>query len=179
VSGGLRRIRWIGSRKVDCGRHPRPREVWPVRVRKDAFAPGLPSRDLVLSLDHALVIDRALIPVRYLINETSIAQDEVQEITYWHIELDTHDVVLAEGVPAESFLDTGNRASFAGGQTQNLHPDFAARLREARGCLPLLCAALQARENTSPRASQQPTSTAAARPASSRRKRNVHSPGAP
>ena len=97
-------------------------------------------------------------------------------------------MVLAEGVPAESFLDTGNRGAFAGGRTQRLHPDFAERIRETRGCLPLAVggdvverarAAVQARVNMMPRASQQPTSTATVRPESSRRKRNVQSPGAP
>jgi hypothetical protein len=31
---------------------------------------------------------------------------------YVHVELDRHDILLAEGLPAESYLDTGNRAAF-------------------------------------------------------------------
>ena len=159
-----------------------------MRVGEGAFAPGVPARDLLLSLDHALAIDGVLIPIRQLVNGTSIKREPVTEITYWHIELDAHDVVLAEGLPAETYLDTGNRAAFAGGHMQRLHPDFAERVRETHGCLPLAAsgdvvarvrAAVQARLNTMPRASQQPTSTATMRPASSRRKRNVQSPGAP
>ncbi len=62
----------------------------------------------------------------------------VAEVEYHHIELDCHDVVLAEGLPAESYLDTGGRAGFAGGAVIALYPDFAARTWETRGCAPLV-----------------------------------------
>ena len=45
-----------------------------------------------------------------LVNGTTITQVEVDEVTYWHVELDSHDVILAEGPPAESYLEMGNRA---------------------------------------------------------------------
>ncbi|MBN9511575.1 MAG: Hint domain-containing protein, partial [Alphaproteobacteria bacterium] len=105
---------WLGHRRVDCRRHPRPHDVWPVRVAAHAFAPQIPCRDLLLSPDHAVWIDGLLIPIRQLINGATIAQRRVDRVTYWHVELPAHDVVLAENLPAESFLDTGNRAWFAG-----------------------------------------------------------------
>ena len=47
-------------------------------------------------------------------------------VEYWHVELERHEVLLAEGLPAESYLDTGNRAAFANGAAHlRLHPDFA------------------------------------------------------
>ena len=64
VSGRLRPIRWIGHRRAACLRHPRPHEVWPVRVAAGAFAADLPRRDLLLSPDHAVFVDGALIPIR-------------------------------------------------------------------------------------------------------------------
>src|ERR1019366_10641252 len=54
-----------------------------------------------------------LIPIRYLVNGRSIAQEARDEVTYWHVELARHDILLAEGLPAESYLDTGNRDAFA------------------------------------------------------------------
>ena len=108
-------VRWLGHRHVDCASHPRPHEVWPVRVRAGAFRPGMPHRDLWLSPDHAVYIDGALIPIRYLVNGASIAQQEVDEVIYWHVELPRHGVILAEGLPCESYLDTGNRDAFANG----------------------------------------------------------------
>jgi hypothetical protein len=112
AGGALREIVWVGHSRVDCRRHPCPREVLPVRVTAGAMGEGLPLRDLWLSPDHAVCIDATLIPVRYLLNGASIEQDETSVIAYWHVELPGHDVILAEGLPAESYLDTGNRAAF-------------------------------------------------------------------
>ncbi len=68
-------------------------------------------------------------------------QDDVESVTYWHVELDAHDVLLAEGLPTESFLDTGNRAAFANGGTMvQAHPDFARDAWDADSCAPLVLA---------------------------------------
>jgi hypothetical protein len=132
-------IVWIGRRRVDCLRHPRPSVVWPVRIVTGAFGRRLPNRDLLLSPDHAVFVDGVLIPVKHLINGTTIRQEPVESITYLHVELSRHDVVLAEGLPVETFLDTGNRSIFTSraGATV-LHPDFGPRVWEAEGCAPLV-----------------------------------------
>jgi autotransporter-associated beta strand protein len=143
-SGGPRPVRWLGHRHVDCRRHARPQDVWPVRVAAGAFGPGLPCRDLVLSPDHAVHVDGVLIPVRCLINGAGIAQEPWASVTYWHVELDRHDVLLAEALPCESFLDTGNRAAFAnGGVVMQMHPDFARHMWEGAACAPLVVAGPQ------------------------------------
>jgi autotransporter passenger strand-loop-strand repeat protein len=134
ASGGVRPITWIGHRAIDCARHPQPRLVWPVRVAAGAFAEAQPSRDLFLSPDHAVFVDDVLVPIRQLMNGVSIAQVEVNAVAYFHVELDGHDVLLAEGLPAESYLDTGNRGDFAnGGMPMTLHPTFG---RDGAGCAP-------------------------------------------
>jgi hypothetical protein len=132
-------VQWIGYRHVSCRRHPKPEKVWPVRVAAGAFGDNLPHRDLWLSPDHAVYVDDVLIPIKHLINGTSIAQVPTDQVTYYHIELPQHDVLLAEGMPAESYLDTGDRSRFAnGGQPIKLHPDFSSRTWEAMGCAPLI-----------------------------------------
>jgi hypothetical protein len=113
VSGALRRVCWVGRRVVNVENHPRPWDVAPVCIRAGALAPGQPRRDLLLSPDHAVLVHGVLIPARYLVNGATVAQRWVARITYLHIELDAHDVLLAEGMPCESFLDTGNRGAFA------------------------------------------------------------------
>jgi len=113
--GTIRPVVWIGWRRIDCSRHPRPQEVWPVRVRAGAFGDGTPLADLLLSPDHAVLVAGGLIPIRYLVNGRTIVQEAVDAITYWHVELERHGVILAEGLPCESYLDTGNRAAFEGG----------------------------------------------------------------
>ena len=143
--GGLAPIRWIGRRRVDCRRHPDPGLVRPVRIAAGAFAPGLPARPLRLSPDHAVAVDGALIPIRLLINFGAIAPDDgCARVVYYHIELDRHDLVRAEGLAAETYLDTGNRGRF-GPQARRLRlpasadPEAQAR-RAALSCLPLRCA---------------------------------------
>jgi hypothetical protein len=106
-------IVWLGHHRVDCRRHPKPTEVWPVCVSAGAFDPGRPVCDLFRSPDHAVYVDGALIPIRYLVNGTTIRQEARDEVAYWHVELAEHNVLYADGVPAESYLDTGNRHAFA------------------------------------------------------------------
>ena len=130
---------WLGHRTVDCTRHPDPRKVWPVRVSAGAFGPGRPARNLWLSPDHALYIGEVLIPVKHLINGTTIDQVPCAEVTYYHVELPKHSVLLAEGLAAESYLDVGDRGNFTnGGEPVALYPDFASRNWEANACAPMV-----------------------------------------
>jgi len=139
AGGGVAQVAWIGRRTVDAARHPEPRKVWPVRIMTNAFGPGLPVRDLWLSPDHAVFVDDVLIPVKHLINGTTIAQIPVDDVSYYHVELPAHDLLLAEGLAVESYLDTGDRSNFLnGGGPVALHPDFASRVWEAEGCAPLI-----------------------------------------
>ena len=132
-------VRWIGRRSIDCAGHPRPHDVWPVRVAAHGFGAGLPARDLWLSPDHAVFIDGVLIPVRCLLNDATVVQKHTSCITYFHVELPCHDMLLAEGLPCESYLDVGNRAAFEnGGVVMQAHPDFASATWEACGCAPLV-----------------------------------------
>ncbi len=139
-------VRWVGRMRIALVRHPRPRHVTPIRISANAFSPGVPCRDLLVSPDHALFAEGVLIPARRLVNGASIRLETgLAAVTYVHVELDCHDLLLAEGLAAESYLDTGNRGAFDGNAgTRPLHPDFiadpAASLRTfaERGCLPLV-----------------------------------------
>jgi T5SS/PEP-CTERM-associated repeat protein len=136
--GGTVPIRWIGHRRLDCRRHPDPRLLQPIRIGSGAFGDGIPARDLLVSPDHALFIDNVLVPARLLVNGASIVREtQCRKVTYYHVELDRHDILLAEGLPAESYLDTGNRAMFENAkQPLRLHPDFSDGQvgRETRSC---------------------------------------------
>lgn len=123
---GSHPVRWIGHRHIDLSTHPRRAFAAPVRISRGAFAQNQPQRDLLLSPDHCLFIDGKLIPAKLLVNGMTIVQDlEVAAVTYYHVELDRHAVLLAEGLPAESYLDTGNRAFFSNaGLALILHPEF-------------------------------------------------------
>ena len=141
---GVRRVVWIGHRTVDCRRHPMARMVWPVRITANAFGPGRPHRELWLSPNHAVFVRGVLIPIRLLINGSSIAQIPVDEVTYYHVELPTHSVLSAEGLPVESYLDAGDKSDFDNSDSLiQLLPDFATRkdagwIWETKGCAPLV-----------------------------------------
>jgi hypothetical protein len=104
AEGDAAPILWIDHKRFDCGRHPDPALLWPVRVRAGAFGPARPRRDLFLSPDHAVFVEDVLIPVKHLIDGDRIAQVPVASVDYYHIKLDQHELVLAEGLAVESFL---------------------------------------------------------------------------
>ncbi len=136
---GSASVVWIGHRHVDCRRHPERSKVWPVRVSAHAFGPRLPECDLLLSPDHAVFVDDVLIPIKHLINGVTIAREQVDTVTYYHVELAEHDIVTANGMPAESYLENGDRAAFDnGGEAIALYPDFGMRRWEAFGCVRLV-----------------------------------------
>jgi hypothetical protein len=132
ASGRARTISWIGWRAIECLRHPDPSAVRPIRIQAGALADGVPCRDLVVSPDHAMLLDGVLIPARQLCNGGTIRQLAVEQVNYFHVELESHDILLAEGAAAESYHDTGNRHMFANtpGETA-LHPNFAAGAGDA------------------------------------------------
>ncbi len=114
-----------------------------MRVAAGAFGQNAPVRDLYLSPDHAVFVNDVLAAVKFPINGTSITQVKRDQITYHHVELPEHAVILAEGLAVESHLNTGDRADFGQDGMIRLHPDFSARFLpdtatvwEARGAAP-------------------------------------------
>src|SRR5690242_17673099 len=145
VSGRPQPIRWIGQRRVNFRGHPNRQRILPVRIAAHAFGEARPKRQLLLSPDHAVYIEGVLIPIRHLINGSTIVQIERRAIIYYHIELPRHDVLLAEGLPAESYLEAGARKAFSDDDVViQLHPEFAppqdhyAMLWEQHGYAPLV-----------------------------------------
>jgi hypothetical protein len=146
-------IVWIRYRHIDCARHADPASVWPVRVRAGALGHETPHRNLFLSPDHGVFVDGFLVPVRYLISGSTIAQRRVSRINYYHVELPEHDLPVAEGAVVESYLGpdgvetaaiwatrgcadlvvTGPRLDNARGRTaaDSRHARYAERFRSA------------------------------------------------
>ncbi len=112
ASGAVRPIAWIGTGQVLATRGKRGAAT-PVIVRKGALGPNVPYQDLRVTKGHAFHIDGVLIPVEFLVNHRSIEWDDrAQEVKLFHIELESHDVLVANGAPAESYRDDGNRWLF-------------------------------------------------------------------
>ena len=110
--GEARRIEWLGRGSVLATRGRR-NEATPIIVRKAALADNVPHKDLHVTKGHAFHLDGVLIPVEFLGNYRSIIWDDhAQEVKLYHVELETHDVLIANGAPAESYRDDGNRWLF-------------------------------------------------------------------
>jgi collagen type I alpha len=116
ASGEGMPIRWIGSRRLVLPPSGLGREHYlPVRISRDALADNVPKRDLYVSGNHAVFVDGMLIPASSLVNGSNIAVSEnARDVVYYHVELSRHALVVAEGAPAESYLErSNNRAFFA------------------------------------------------------------------
>jgi hypothetical protein len=136
--GTVRDIRWIGrSVFYRNGQEPWAPDTRPVRIAKDAIGVGRPHRDLFLSRSHALYLNGFLIPAGDLVNGRTITfvHPQTDRLEYFHIELEQHDVLLAEGLPCESLLASaeGRRAFGNAGEL----PGALANLPAMVLCAPL------------------------------------------
>ncbi|WP_275287246.1 Hint domain-containing protein [Halomonas elongata] len=106
-------VKWIGRqtthRLFSSGQAP-------VRIKKGALAPGQPNQDLILTSSHGVILDGLVINAGALVNHHSITHvpwDEMPtSMTYYHIETDAHQVILANGTEAETYIDYVDRQSF-------------------------------------------------------------------
>jgi len=138
ASGESRPVRWLGTRRLNCARYPNPEVVWPICIQAGAFADNQPSRDLWVSPGHSILVDGVLIPAQKLLNGVTIVQVPRDRVEYWHVELDSHDILLSEGLASESYLDTGNRTAFVnGGAFLEAYPDFQPK-HWLDTCVPLI-----------------------------------------
>jgi Hint domain len=113
--GGARPIEWIGRfpvKKSDPLK-PWPEDARPVRIVRSALAPNVPEADLYVSQAHGVLIDDVLASAGYLVNGTTVTlyeASEWDELQFFHIKLERHDVIYAEGAPVESLLDVDEGA---------------------------------------------------------------------
>jgi hypothetical protein len=112
---GLRPVQWVGRypfKKSDPSK-PWVRDALPVRIARSALGPNVPHADLFVSALHGLLIDGVLAPAEILINGTTITRyeaDETDELEYFHIKLESHDVIHAEGALAETLCSVDESA---------------------------------------------------------------------
>ena len=113
TANGAKPVRWIGQSHIHTG-FADPLRSLPIRIRQGALGGGLPVRDLLISPDHAIAIDGVLVQASALVNGSSIIRDYdvPEQFTYYHVELDSHELLLAEGIEAESFVDNVDRMHF-------------------------------------------------------------------
>ncbi len=113
--GGAQPILWAGSRNVSGARLYAMPDLRPVRIREGALGIGSPNGDLIVSPDHKMLVagqaardlwgeDEVLVAARDLIDGAGIARDMgAKSVTYHHLMLEEHHVLVANGVETESF----------------------------------------------------------------------------
>lgn len=127
VSGGITKVKWLGYRTLFKNRIPEKdaKRAFPILFKKDCIANNVPHRDLIMSPGHHVSFDGNLVSAMNLVNGKSIVQLlDMDSFQYFHVELEQFDILLAEGVPAESYVDTGNRKMFQNAHEVTMNPDF-------------------------------------------------------
>lgn len=113
LQNGFRPIKWIGRRSYSGRFAAGNKEILPVVFRQGSLGNGLPTQDLSVSPLHAMYLAHKLVPAMTLVNGMSIIQAEaMDEVAYFHIELESHDVIFAHGAPSETFVDDDSRGMF-------------------------------------------------------------------
>ena len=112
--GGPRPVQWIGRypyKKSDPSK-PWAERVLPVRIARSALGSQIPSADLYVTALHSILIDGVLVPAEKLINGTTITRYEPEgdEMEFFHVKLESHDVIYAEGAPAETLFHVDESA---------------------------------------------------------------------
>jgi hypothetical protein len=113
-AGAAQPIKWIGRRRYTRAFCTDNTDLLPVVFRAGSLGNDTPTRNLRVSPDHAIYIDGMLIAARDLVNGTSIFQENevTEDLTYVHLEFDSHEVIYAEGATVESFVDDDSRDKF-------------------------------------------------------------------
>ena len=114
--GGTRPIQGIARYRYTRSDSSKPwaKDVRPVRIARSALGPDAPRAHLYLTPLHALFLDGVLVRAGTLVNGTTItldAADALDELEFFHIKLETHDVIYAEGAACETLLNVDENAS--------------------------------------------------------------------
>jgi hypothetical protein len=149
-------VTWVGIKTV-ATRFADALRMLPVRIKAGALADNLPARDMLVSPDHAILVNDMLVQAGALVNGVSIFRERNMPamFTYYHVELADHSLIIVEGVAAETFVDNVDRMAFDNwaehqelyGETTGIVEMAYPRVKSARQLPPAVRDALLARGN--------------------------------
>lgn len=136
-------LQWVGRTQARVTVGPDARKAAPIHIAAGALGPNMPARHLRVSPDHALFVDGVLVPAGLLVNGTTITQPlHRQDVTYYHLELAAHGLLLSDGTWSESYRDHGNRHLFNNASILTIAGAFDGagthRASDAPACLPIV-----------------------------------------
>ncbi len=135
---GAQPVKWLGYSEIAKARRRGNEGLEPILIQKDAFEPGVPARDLAVSPQHRILLmgqladdlfdsECHLVPAKHLCDGQRIRPcgERFDVLEYWHMMLDNHDVVFANGCPVETFYFGPMSAEILdGGQIKELAEIF-------------------------------------------------------
>jgi len=152
TANGYEPLRACCSKSLDSIDLTNPK-LRPIKIGKGALGENLPTRDLVVSRQHRMVVRSDICNRMFNTNEVLVSAhrltrlknvsvcDDVTEVEYFHLIFDTHQVIYAEGAPTESFLLGPNAleslSSEALAEVQLLFPEMLEDDFKARPFLPI------------------------------------------
>lgn len=116
---GQQEIRWIGRRNLNRADLTKMPAYFPILIRAGSLGAGAPQRDMMVSPNHRMLITselaevmfgerEVLAPAKHLTGIDGVEVMPTPKISYIHMMFDRHEVVLADGVWAESFHPGGH-----------------------------------------------------------------------
>jgi hypothetical protein len=108
---GLKRVTWIGSRSFTYHDLDAAEALRPILIRAGAFGDGYPMRDMIVSPEHRFLITgrvagggaERLVAAKYLLDQDGVQPASMLGVSYLHVLLNAHEVILANGAWTESF----------------------------------------------------------------------------
>jgi hypothetical protein len=105
-------VKWIGTQEVMMPSLLH-QNLEPVCISRGALGKGIPSEDLYVSSDHGVMLEGLLINAGALVNGENIKFMRTHKsFTYYHVETEDHDMIVANGTPVETFIDVASRRAF-------------------------------------------------------------------
>ncbi|MBM1688420.1 Hint domain-containing protein [Sulfitobacter geojensis] len=112
---GPQELRWIGRRNLNRHELNKMPQYFPILIRAGALGDGVPQRDMMVSPNHRMLItselaevmfgeSEVLVAAKHLVSLDGVETAPVSKVSYIHMMFDAHEVVLADGTWAESFL---------------------------------------------------------------------------
>ena len=85
----------------------------PICITANSLGENFPFEDLYVSPVHRILLEGKMVQAKELVNEKTIFQDDkCNDVVYYHLELESHSAIMANGVLSESYLDVDNRHIF-------------------------------------------------------------------
>jgi Ca2+-binding RTX toxin-like protein len=151
---GQQPLRWVGQRHLDARELTENANLRPIRIRKDVVSAGKGVGDLVVSPQHRILIaskvaqrmfgnTEVLVSAKQLLGIEGIdVADDLEDVTYFHILFDQHEIIYANGVPSESlYLGHEAQRSLTPAGREEIHalfPEVASPSFMPTPCRPII-----------------------------------------